>query len=213
MQQTQAQQFAATYAADLAARMLRTIKLVRLAATAIMVIAMTVSYAHQAHYLQGLGAQLYAAWSIPGALDCLTFICVKVLGTTAVVSTARRTAGWVLSFPVVVSGAINFIAPGALIVKLVFVAVVLLIPAAEVVASRIKPDFNAMDTMERALATATVDEAERERRSAIALKAAATRRRNAARRPRRGKPVSAPVSPGYGPVSAPSAEEIATIAE
>ena len=209
--QTQAQQFAAAYAADLAARMLRTIKLVRAAATAIMVIAMTVSYAHQAHYLQGLGAQLYAAWSIPGALDCLTFICVKVLGTTAVVLSARKTAGMILAFPVVVSGAINFIAPGALIVKLVFVAVVLLIPAAEVVASRIKPDFAAMDAMERAVSPVAVDEAERERRSAIAHKAAATRRANATRRGRRSKPASAPVSPGFVPVDAPSAEAIATI--
>lgn len=207
--QTQAQQFAAAYAADLAARMLRAIKMVRMAATAIMVIAMTVSYAHQAHYLQGLGAQLYAAWSIPGALDCLTFICVKVLGTTAVISSARRTAGWVLAFPVVVSGAINFIAPGALIVKLVFVAVVLLIPAAEVVASRIKPDFAAMDAMERAVTPVGADPVDREKRSAAARKGAETRRRNAARRKR--KPVSAPVSPGYGPVEAPSAETVATI--
>lgn len=206
---TQAQQFAAAYAADLAARMLRTIKLVRMAATAIMVIAMTVSYAHQAHYLQGLGAQLYAAWSIPGALDCLTFICVKVLGTTAVVTPARRTAGWVLAFPVVVSGAINFIAPGALIVKLVFVAVVLLIPAAEVVASRIKPDFTAMDAMERAVAPVSADPAVTAKRSAAARKGAETRRRNAARRKR--KPVSAPVSPGYAPVDAPSAEMVAEI--
>ncbi len=212
MQQTQAQQFAASYAASLAAEMLRTIKWVRRAATAIMVIAMAISYTHQAHYLESLGADIPAAWTIPGALDCLTFICVKVLGTRAVVATARRTSGFVLVFPVVVSGAINFIAPGALLVKLVFVAVVLLIPAAEVVASRIKPDFGAMDAMERAISPATVDEAEKERRSAVARKGAETRRRNAARRPRRGKPVSAPVSPGFGPVSAPSAEAVATIA-
>jgi len=211
--QTQAQQFAAVYAADLAARMLRTMKLVRLAANAIMVIAMTVSYAHQAHYLQGLGAHVYAAWSIPGALDCLTFICVKVLSTMAIVLPARRTAGAMLMFPVVVSGAINFIAPGVLVVKLVFVAAVLLIPAAEIVASRIKPDFAAMDAMERAVSPVAVDEAERERRSAVARKGAETRRRNAARRPRRGKPTSAPVSPGMVPVDAPSAEAIATIAQ
>jgi len=210
--QTQAQQFAAKYAASIAAEMLRTIKWVRRAATLIMVIAMGISYTHQAHYLASLGADRIAAWTIPGALDCLTFICVKVLGTRAVVEAARRTSGYVLAFPVVVSGVINFVAPGALLVKVVFVAVVLLIPAAEVVASRIKPDFEAMDTMERAIVPVAADPVVRERRSAAARKGAETRRRNAARR-RRGKPVSAPVSPGQVPVTSPSAEAVAKIAE
>jgi len=149
--QTQAQIFAAEYAKTLAAGMLRTIKRVRLAANIVMVIAMAVSYAHQAHYLVGLGAPLYAAWSIPGALDSLTFICVKVLGPAAVVKGAKVAAGLVLVFPVSVSSVVNFIAPGALVLKCVYVAAVLLIPAAEVVASRIKPDFAAMDAMERKL--------------------------------------------------------------
>jgi hypothetical protein len=153
-QQTQAQIFAAEYAKSLAVQMLRTIKWVRRAANVIMVIAMVVSYAHQAHYLEGLGAQQYAAWSIPGALDCLTFICVKVLSTAAVVKSARVVAGAVLIFPVSVSSAVNFIAPGATVVKWMYVACVLLIPAAELVAGRIKPDFAAMDAMERAIAPA-----------------------------------------------------------
>lgn len=149
--QTQAQIFAAEYARTLAAGMLRTIKLVRLAANIVMVIAMAVSYGHQAHYLAALGAVAYAAWSIPGALDSLTFICVKVLSTAAVVKSAKVAAGVVLVFPVSVSGWVNFIAPGATIMQLVYVATVLLIPAAEVVAGRIKPDFAAMDAMERKL--------------------------------------------------------------
>lgn len=159
MQQTQAQLFAAEYAKNLARQMLRTIKLVRLAANAIMVIAMVVSYAHQAHYLEGLGAQRFAAWSIPGALDCLTFICVKVLSTAAVVKVARIVAGAVLIFPVSVSSTVNFIAPGATVVKWVYVATVLLIPAAELVAGRIKPDFAAMDAMERNVAPPAIPQA------------------------------------------------------
>lgn len=178
---TQAQQFAAAYAADMASQMLRTIKRVRQAATAIMVIAMVVSYTHQAGYLTGIGTPALGAWLIPGALDALTFLCVKVLGTPGMAQPAKKMALRVLVFPVVASGSINFMGPGAMVTKLVFVLAVLMIPAAELVASRIKPDFRAMDTMERDMAPAAeVSDEERSRRSEIAKKAAATRKRNAA---------------------------------
>lgn len=178
---TQAQQFAAAYAADMASQMLRTIKRVRQAATAIMVIAMVVSYTHQAGYLTGIGTPALGAWLIPGALDALTFLCVKVLGTPGMAQLAKKMALRVLVFPVIASGSINFMGPGAMVTKLVFVLAVLMIPAAELVASRIKPDFRAMDTMERDMAPATeVSDEERALRSARAKKAAATRKRNAA---------------------------------
>jgi hypothetical protein len=149
--QTQAQIFAAKAARTMAEDVLRTMKVVRWTATAIMLTAMIVSYAHQAHFLEGLGAPVLAAWSIPGAVDGLTFVCVRVLSTLAVVKSGRVVAGAMLAFPVSVSGVINFIAPGVQVVKWVYVAVVLLIPAAEIVASRIRPDFAAMDAMERKL--------------------------------------------------------------
>lgn len=151
--QTQAQVYAAKYAQTIAAQMMRTIRLVRMAATLIAFIGMGVSYSHQAHYLAVIGMSLYAAWSIPGALDSLTFICVKVLSTAAATRSARITAGVVLVFPVSVSCVINFIAPGVLLVKVAFVIAVLLIPAAEIVASRLKPDFRAMHQMELELQT------------------------------------------------------------
>jgi len=178
---TQAQQFAAAYAADMASQMLKTIKWVRISATAIMVIAMVVSYTHQAGYLTGIGTPALGAWLIPGALDALTFLCVKVLGTPGMAQPAKKMALRVLVFPVLASGSINFMGPGAMVTKLVFVLAVLMIPAAELVASRIKPDFRAMDAMERDMAPATeVSDEERVRRSEIAKKAAATRKRNAA---------------------------------
>ena len=184
---TQAQQFAAAYAANMAAQMLKTIRLVRLAATAIMAIAMMVSYTHQAGYLTGIGTPILGSWLIPGALDALTFLCVKVLGTPGMAQPAKTMALRVLVFPVLASGAINFMGPGPLVTKLVFVLAVLMIPAAELVASRIKPDFRAMDTMERDMTSATteVDDEVKAMRSARALKGAATRKANLAKRTRR----------------------------
>lgn len=146
---TQTQQFAAAYAADMARQMLRTIRFVRWAATAIMLIAMVTSYSHQAMYLAGIGAPKLGAWLIPLAVDALTALCVKVTGTPGMAAAAKRMALQVLVFPVLASGAVNFVAPGALVVKVVFVVAVLMIPAAELVAGKIKPDFAAMDTMER----------------------------------------------------------------
>jgi len=182
---TQAQQFAAAYAADMAEAMLKTIKYVRWAATAIMVIAMVTSYTHQAGYLTEIGTPFLGAWLIPGALDALTFLCVKVLGTPGMAQPAKTMALRVLVFPVLASGFINFMGPGELITKLVFVLAVLMIPAAELVASRIKPDFGAMDAMERditpAVETVEVDVQAKARRSEIAQRAAQTRRDNAAK--------------------------------
>jgi hypothetical protein len=211
---TQAQQFAAAYAADMASQMLKTIKRVRQAATAIMVIAMVVSYTHQAGYLAGIGTPALGAWLIPGALDALTFLCVKVLGTPGMAQPAKKMALRVLVFPVVASGSINFMGPGAMVTKIVFVLAVLLIPAAELVASKIKPDFRAMDAMERDMAPATeVSDEERARRSESAKKAAATRKRNAtvakvksSRTPRAPKAARSPVEEiealeGLAPVS------------
>lgn len=200
MHQTQAQQFAAAYAADMASQMLKTIKRVRQAATAIMVIAMVVSYTHQAGYLAGIGTPALGSWLIPGALDALTFLCVKVLGTPGMAQPAKKMALRVLVFPVLASGSINFMGPGELVTKLVFVLAVLMIPAAELVASRIKPDFQTMDSMEREMATsAEVSDEERERRSERARKAAATRKANAVakakskRRPRAPQAARTPV--------------------
>lgn len=175
---TQAQKFAAAYAADMAEAMLKTIKYVRWAATAIMVIAMVTSYTHQAGYLTEIGTPFLGAWLIPGALDALTFLCVKVLGTPGMAQPAKTMALRVLVFPVLASGFINFMGPGELITKLIFVLAVLMIPAAELVASRIKPDFEAMDAMERDVTPAPaeqVDEEAKARRSEAARKGAETR--------------------------------------
>jgi hypothetical protein len=159
-----------------------------------MLVAMSVSYSHQAHYLVFLGTSHYAAWSIPGALDCLTFICVKVLATPAVVRAGRVAAAIVLAFSVIVSGLINFAAPGHLYVKLVFVAAVLLIPAAETVAAKVKPDFKAMDEMERSIAPVEVPAVavQAAPEAVAAAPVAPTVKPTANRPPRKGRPKASP---------------------
>ena len=228
---TQAQQFAAAYAADMAAAMLKTIQRVRQAATVIMVIAMVVSYTHQATFLDSIGTGFLGAWLIPGALDALTFLCVKVLGTAGMHPAAKAMAMRVLVFPVIASGFINVMGPGSWITKLVFVVAVLLIPAAELVATRIKPDFTAMDAMERDITPATaapeVDEELAAKRREAALKGAETRREREAareakaeaqRQARRERAAAkkleelAPTSPGH-PAVILSASDKAVLAE
>jgi hypothetical protein len=233
---TQAQQFATAYAANMAEQMLKTVKRVRQAATVIMLIAMLVSYTHQAGYLAGIHTPFLGSWLIPGALDALTFLCVKVLGTPGMAQPAKTMAIKVLVFPVLASGLINFMGPGQLVTKLVFVVAVLMIPAAELVASRIKPDFQAMDEMERGMtpvapiedeptASAATIRATQKRNAAAARKVAAESpaltpaqlakatgvSRSTAAKILNDLAAVAPVSPGHGPVSAPSAAQVEEI--
>jgi len=223
---SQAQQFQAAYVANMAQQMMKTIKRVRQAATAIMVIAMVVSYTHQAGYLASIHTPFLGSWLIPGALDALTFLCVKVLGTPGMAQPAKGMALRVLFFPVLASGAINFIGPGEIVTKVVFVLAVLMIPAAELVASRIKPDFAAMHQMETDMAPvvdepapvvtvvkARVTEAEKAARKRAgydgmdqAGKAAWSKKYRA--RIARQQEAAAPTSPGRVPVDAPGAAEL-----
>lgn len=221
---TQAELFAAKYAASLATGMLRTIKLVRLAATAIMVIAMLVSYTHQAGYLQAIHTPVLGAWLIPGAIDALTFICVKVSGTPGMDKAAKTIALRMLAFPVLASGGINFAGPGAMVTKIVFVLAVLMIPAAELVASKIKPDFAVMEQMEREIAPApvviTTRKLDPEVAAARAAKARATRERNRLANLTPGQKAArtralralAPTSPGMPPVATTAVSDLEEIA-
>ncbi len=224
--QSQAQQFQAAYVANMAQQMMKTIKRVRQAATAIMVIAMVVSYTHQAGYLASIPTPILGSWLIPGALDALTFLCVKVLGTPGMAQPAKGMALRVLFFPVLASGAINFIGPGEIVTKVVFVLAVLMIPAAELVASRIKPDFAAMHQMETDMAPAVdepapavsvvkvrITEAEKAARKRARYdgmdknaKAAWSKKYRA--RIARQQEATAPTSPGRVPVDAPAAAEL-----
>lgn len=155
--QTQTSFYAAKHAANLAKQSLRTIWIVRWCANLILAIGIGVSTPHQANYLMDRGMDQYSAWLIPISADLLAAICVKVLSTAAIQALGRWSAGGVLLFPLGVSGLINYLAPGELLVRYAFVVPVLMIPAAEFVASRIRPNFKRLDAMERELAPADVE--------------------------------------------------------
>jgi hypothetical protein len=178
---TQAEQFAERYAAGMAKDVLHLIAIVRWLAYGVMIAAMVVSYGHQTTYLHSIGVSILGARIIPIALDLLTAICVKVAGTRGVIKAAKVIALRTLVFPVLISGAINFVAPGTRVAKLVMVVPVAMIPLAEIVASKIRPDFTAMAVAEREVAPAveTVDPELAAKRSDAARKAADTRRANA----------------------------------
>jgi len=155
--QTQAQQFAAAYAANMAKANLKTIKVGKAMGWVVMVIAMIVSYSHQRDYLIAQGAPRLGAFLIPIAFDAATIVCVRQAGTPAMSRRGKITALAVMPFPVGVSMVVNFTAPGTLIVKVIFALSVALIATTELVSGTAEPDFAKMDAMERKVAgTATV---------------------------------------------------------
>ncbi len=152
---TQAQIFAAAYAKNLAKANLNTIRYSKLAGTVIMTIAMVISYTHQRDYLLSLGAPMLGACLIPVAFDAATFVSVKVAGTPAMLRSGRTTALAVMPFPVGVSMWVNFSAPGAFLVKVIFALTVGLIVTTELVTGKAGPDFKVMDQLEREVTGST----------------------------------------------------------
>ena len=154
-QQTQAQIFAAAYSAKLAKENLRTIKHNSALSMVILAIAMVISFTHQRDYVISLGAPRLGAWLIPVAFDAATIMCVRQAGTPAMLRRGKVTALAVMPFPVGVSMVVNFCAPGALLVKIIFALTVALIAAVEIVRGAGGPDFKEMDRMEREVSGTT----------------------------------------------------------
>jgi hypothetical protein len=179
---TLAQQFAAKHSKGVVNAAIWTVRIVRWSATAIMAAAMASNYHHQVQYLE-THVDWLTAHIAPIALDLLTVLCARILASVVMHVVSKKAAIRALWFPVLASAALSAAAPGDLISKLVFAGMVGLIPIAEYVASHVKIDFKALEAaeVENAPAVETViTDAERERRSAIARKAAATRKRNQA---------------------------------
>lgn len=182
---TQAQQFAAIYAAKLAKRQLRAIAIVSTVTKLITAGVAVISYRHQSSTLVHWNAPIEIAYGLPALVDLLTIACVLGLSTPAMIPQARIMAKRVIIVPMLISAAVNAAGIGSIGVKLAALSLPVLIPLGEIVGSVMKPDFAEMDRIERAAyAVATpetvieVDETERERRSEAARKAAQTRRTN-----------------------------------
>jgi len=174
---TQAQEFAATYAAKLAKRQLRTIAIVSFATKLITAGVAVISYRHQSGTLLGWEAPAEIAYGLPGLVDLLTIVCVLAISTPALIPAAARVAARVVVIPVLTSAAINFAGHGSIGVKLAALSLPVFIPLGELVGSVLKPDFAEMDRIERAAyAVATpepvVDPAEAARAQALADAAA-----------------------------------------
>lgn len=175
---TQAQQFAAVYAAKLAKRQLRTIAIVSTVTKLITAGVAVISYRHQSQTLLGWQAPAEIAYGLPGLVDLLTIVCVLAISTPALIPAATKVAARVVVIPVLTSAAINFAGHGSIGVKLAALSLPIFIPLGELVGAVIKPDFAEMDRIERAAyAVATpepvVDPAEVARAQALADAAAA----------------------------------------
>jgi hypothetical protein len=138
------EQFNAQYRANLVPQILKTIKRVKQANQAIVWLAMGISYSHQAHFLHGLGAGPFA-YAVPVAFDLLIYVAIKVTQTPGLVAAAKRAAITLLVPAVLVSATVNAVADGRPLLRVLYAIVVAEIAAAEWLASKIKPDFTAIE--------------------------------------------------------------------
>jgi Protein of unknown function (DUF2637) len=147
---TLTQQFAAEYAKKAVPGMLRTIRVNKLANKGILIGAVAASYLHQAHFLDLLGAGVFS-WILPAVFDLGIVSMLTVTQATGMAADAKRAALEVLVVVVLISGTVNFLAPGALILRIIFAIVVALVAGVEWVAGKIRPDFAAIETRETEL--------------------------------------------------------------
>jgi hypothetical protein len=149
------QQFAAEYAKKAVPGMLRAIRVNKLANKGILLGAVAASYLHQAHFLDSLGAGIFS-WILPGVFDLGIVSMLTITQTTGMAADAKRAALKVLIVVVLISGTVNFLAPGAIILRIIFAVVVALVAGVEWVAGKIRPDFAAIEVRETELTTRTV---------------------------------------------------------
>jgi hypothetical protein len=149
------QQFADEYAKKAVPGMLRTIRINKLANKGILLGAVAASYLHQAHFLIELGAGVFS-WILPGVFDLGIVSMLTITQATGMAAEAKHAALKVLVVVVLISGTVNFLAPGQLILRIIFAIVVALVAGVEWVAGKIRPDFAAIETREAELITHTV---------------------------------------------------------
>jgi hypothetical protein len=159
MTTTLTQQFAAEYAKKAVPGMLRTIRINKLANNGILIGAVTASYLHQAHFLHHLGAGIFS-WILPGVFDLGIVSMLTITQATGMAADAKGAALKVLVVVVLISGTVNFLAPGAVILRIIFAIVVGLVAGVEWVAGKIRPDFAAIEVRETELTTTAVADTE-----------------------------------------------------
>ena len=154
MTTTLTQQFATEYAKKAVPGMLRAIRVNKLANKGILLGAVAASYLHQAHFLVQLGAGVFS-WILPGVFDLGIVSMLTITQTVGMAPDAKKAALKVLAVVVLISGTVNFLAPGQLILRIIFAVVVALVAGVEWVAGKIRPDFAAIEHHETSLTTVT----------------------------------------------------------
>lgn len=233
---TQAQLFATEYAKNTAQEMLDTIKATGKKAGRVSRIVLAVSMPHQIGFILGLAplhweldlriilesiTLILGSVLIPVAVDYLILICIQIIAARGMARKVKTGAIWVMVFPILVSGAVNVLAPAPTIMRVLFGVMVVLIPMAEGLRSFIRPDFSAIEAMENEVAAQVerpaagrklTDEEkaaraitrEWNRYQAMTPSGRAKYRREhggAPTAPRKVASRSIPVSPGVGPMS------------
>lgn len=184
---TQAQIFAAEYAKNTAQEMLDTIRATAVKAGRVSRIVLAVSMPHQIGFILGLAplhwtdlrttlesiTLIFGSVLIPVAVDYLILICIQIIAARGMAKPVKKGAIWVMAFPIVVSGAVNVLAPAPLVMRVLFGVMVVLIPMAEGLRAFIRPDFAAIDAMETEVASQvqpsrTLTDEQRSRRAAKA---------------------------------------------
>jgi hypothetical protein len=141
---TPARQLALMQAEHAASGMMQTIRWAKRLAWLLVLIVMSVSYEDQHNYLIRIGMRPFGALLIPFAFDTATVLCVMVVGTQAMKRSAKVIALSVVAFPVCASAFINAEASPSAAVAIVYVLVVLLIPAIELIKAFMGADFRHM---------------------------------------------------------------------
>jgi hypothetical protein len=138
------EQFATEYAKSAVPNMLKAIDSVKRYNRLTLIGALVTSYLHQAHYLATKGAGLFA-YLPPAIFDTAMVSMLIVLRTHGIAKDAKRWAGLVFVCAALLSATVNFAAPGDLGLRVVFALVVVLVIGVELVAGRIRPDFEAIE--------------------------------------------------------------------
>jgi hypothetical protein len=148
------QQFATEYTKKAVPGMLRAIRTIKLANKGILIGAVTASYLHQAHFLDSLGAGVFA-WIVPGVFDLGIVSMLTITQTIGMAADAKRAALKVLIVVIAISAAVNAAAPGPLGLRIIFALIVGLVAGVEWVAGKIRPDFAAIEVRETELTNTT----------------------------------------------------------
>lgn len=170
---TQAYIFAVEYAKGVAQEMLLTIQKTSKRMGLITAMVLTVTTPHQISYLLArapmrweLGpaglealAMLAGCFLMPLIVDLLIIALIRICATRGMARDVKKLALVAMALPVGISEYVNVAAAPDLMFRIVFGAIVLVIPVGEGIRAIIKPDFAEIDKYERELATQIVVEA------------------------------------------------------